>query len=187
MKSLSLLILSIFIFIACEPSDQEKSQMEQREQQMQMQLVETTPEFNSQMDPVLNHYFDLKDALVNDDSDEAQTVTESLISEVERVQQAGLTGETLSVWTAIREQIISSGNELNATTELEEQRIHFETISEAMINMMETFEPVGYEVYQQSCPMVRGGSADWLSREEEIKNPYHGERMLNCGEVIRRI
>lgn len=187
MKSLSLLILSIFIFIGCEPSDQEKSQMEQREQQMQMQLVETTPEFNSQMDPVLNHYLDLKDALVNSDTEQAQTATELLISEVERVDQVGITGETLSVWNAIQEQIISSGNELNATTELEEQRIHFESISEAMINMMETFEPVGYVVYQQSCPMVRGGSADWLSREEEIKNPYHGERMLNCGEVIRRI
>lgn len=185
MKLLSLLIF--LIFVGCEPSDQEKSQMEQREQQMQMQLVESTSEFNSQMAPVLNHYFDLKDALVNSDTEQAQTATELLLTVVESVQQAGLTSETMSVWNAISEEIINHGNELTASEDIDEQRIQFESISEAMIDMMGTFEPVGYEVFQQSCPMVRGGSADWLSRDEEIKNPYHGERMLNCGEVIRRI
>jgi hypothetical protein len=56
-----------------------------------------------------------------------------------------------------------------------------------MIQVVENFRPVGYEIYVQSCPMVRSGSADWLSREETIRNPYHGDRMMRCGEVLRQI
>jgi hypothetical protein len=34
--------------------------------------------------------------------------------------------------------------------------------------------------------MYDGGSA-WLSMEEDIKNPYYGSQMLNCGKVQREI
>jgi Cu(I)/Ag(I) efflux system membrane fusion protein len=29
--------------------------------------------------------------------------------------------------------------------------------------------------------------ADWLSTDENIKNPYYGASMLTCGEVIEEI
>jgi hypothetical protein len=57
----------------------------------------------------------------------------------------------------------------------------------AMIEVVEAFGPLANTVYRQTCPMVRGGSADWLAEEEQIANPYHGSRMLRCGEVVRKI
>jgi hypothetical protein len=53
--------------------------------------------------------------------------------------------------------------------------------------MVKAYGPFDNTIFRQTCPMVRGGSADWLSREERIMNPYHGSRMLNCGSVVERI
>jgi hypothetical protein len=183
----SLILSSVLLFTACGPSEQEQAQQQQREQQMQMQVAQTSPEFNAEMAAVLDRYFDLKDALVESDAEKAKVHGESFKSEVESVEPSGINEETLALWLAFSEVIVTNSDELLTKDDVDEQRYHFEYISESMIQMVDTFRPVGYEIYHQSCPMVRGGSADWLSREEGIRNPYHGDRMMRCGEVIRRI
>jgi len=43
-------------------------------------------------------------------------------------------------------------------------------------------------VYLQFCPMANGGKgASWLSKDEEIRNPYFGSRMLKCGRIKETI
>ncbi len=182
-----LMVFILMLVSACGPSEQERAQQEQRQQQMQMQMVETTAEFNDQMSAVLNRYFDLKNALVDSDAERAKGYAESLKMEADGVEPAGLNEETLALWVSFGEVIINNSRDLILLEDVDDQRYHFEYISEAMIQMVDTFRPVGYTVYHQSCPMVRDGSADWLSREEDIRNPYHGDRMMRCGEVIRRI
>lgn len=181
------LLSATFVLSACGPSEQEQAQQREREMQMQMQLVETTPEFEGQMADILEQYFDLKDALVASDSDDAAGYARTLQTSAEEVTREGLNEETLALWASFSEVIVNNSRELAAQNDVDDQRYHFEFVSEAMIDMVDTFRPVGYEVYHQSCPMVRDDSADWLSREEQIRNPYHGDRMMNCGETIRRI
>lgn len=42
--------------------------------------------------------------------------------------------------------------------------------------------------YYQFCPMANGGKgANWLSKENEVKNPYYGSEMLTCGKVVETI
>jgi len=188
MKQFSFIsIILLLLMAACGPSEQERTQQEQRQMQMQMQLADTSPEFNNQVAAVLDRYFDLKDALVESDAEKAKEKAEALASEAESVDPQGLNEETTALWIAFSEIVINSSNEMIQLDDVDDQRYHFEYVSEAMISMVETFRPVGYSIYHQSCPMVRGGSADWLSREEQIANPYHGDRMMRCGEVIRRI
>ncbi|MCF6308835.1 MAG: hypothetical protein L3J09_12915, partial [Flavobacteriaceae bacterium] len=43
----------------------------------------------------------------------------------------------------------------------------------------------GKTVYLEFCPMADGNNGGfWLSYDKEIKNPYFGQAMLTCGEVI---
>lgn len=35
------------------------------------------------------------------------------------------------------------------------------------------------------CPMVPGGGGDWMQPGGELANPYWGDEMLRCGEVVR--
>lgn len=183
----TLLLFTLTLLTACGQTDREKALQDQRAQQLQAQVAATTPEFNNQMSDLLDHYFDLKDALVNSDAESSLEPARLLISETERVDPSSINAETAEMWRAYKESILSGTTDLTNQNDIEDQRYHFESISEAMINMVTTFRPLGYEVYHQSCPMVRDGSADWLSREEGIRNPYHGDRMMRCGEVIRRI
>lgn len=188
MKYLFKALISAFIlFTACEPPEQQQAQQEQRQQQMQMQVVETTPEFNEQMAEVLDRYFELKDAFVESDAESAKHYADLLREKAENIERSGVNEETLALWVSYSEIISERSAELISQEDVDNQRYHFEYISESMIEMVKTFQPVGYEIYHQSCPMVRDGSADWLSREEEIQNPYHGDRMMRCGEVIQRI
>ena len=186
-KLLSATFTLIFVLNACGPSEQERAQQEERQMQLQTQLVETNPEFNQLMSTVLDRYFDLKDALVESDAAKATEMAELLLSESEQVDAGSLNTGSAALWDSYSEVISSRSRELIPLTNVDQQRYHFEYISESMIEMVEMFQPVGYEIYHQSCPMVRDGSADWLSREEQIANPYHGSRMMRCGEVIRRM
>lgn len=186
-KNLFTHLAFILILTACSPSEQEQAQQDERQMQLQTQLVESTPEFNQQMSSVLDRYFDLKDALVESDAEKATSTAELLRDESDQVETVSLNSGSAALWDSYREVISSRSAELIPLTNVDEQRYPFEYISEAMIEMVELFQPVGYEIYHQSCPMVRNGSADWLSREDQIANPYHGDRMMRCGEVIRRL
>lgn len=40
------------------------------------------------------------------------------------------------------------------------------------------------ELYVEYCPMAFDNKgAVWVSSTKEVRNPYFGEKMLNCGEV----
>lgn len=154
---------------------------------MLQQAIETNEEFDQEMALLLDHYFDLKDALVESDAVSASEMAEGLANATALVQYHSIAPETGALWVGYSDVIQLRSREMIPLEDVDEQRYHFEYISEVMIEMVDLFRPVGYEIYHQSCPMVRGGSADWLSREEQIANPYHGDRMMRCGEVIRRL
>ncbi len=43
-------------------------------------------------------------------------------------------------------------------------------------------------VYEISCPMAFDfKGAKWLQSDEDIRNPYFGEAMIQCGEVERQL
>jgi len=173
---------------SCQPPEEEQAQQRERQLQLQREAVKDLPfNFKTDMDSLLTHYFELKDALVESDSAGSIEHAEQLGNLTGNVRTARIDTENEGLWLGISQILERETENLVSTSDIEEQRLHFEPISEAMIQVVESFHPVGYTIYHQSCPMVRGGSADWLSREEQIANPYHGDRMLRCGEVIARI
>ena len=66
----------------------------------------------------------------------------------------------------------------------EQKRIHFEKVSDAMFGMLRAADLRNAGVYRQYCPMAfNDKGAYWLSDVTDIKNPYFGKKMLECGEV----
>ena len=67
-------------------------------------------------------------------------------------------------------------------------RVAFLNLSNAMIAMAKSFDPMAEIIYIQHCPMADNNKgADWLSLSNEIRNPYFGAGMLTCGEVKEEI
>jgi len=127
-------------------------------------------EFKDQkMSPVYGHYNHVRMALVNSDAAEAQNGGKML---VEALQEANGSTEALEA-----AQKIAQSDNLNV------QRTAFSDLSNAVEGMMRGALSSG-EVYKQFCPMAfEGKGGYWLASSKEIRNPYYGDKMLNCGSV----
>lgn len=68
-------------------------------------------------------------------------------------------------------------------TSIEEDRLHFLDLSEAMVALLEHLRPDPQRwptLYIFHCPMSKG---DWVQTSREKSNPYYGFKMLSCGEL----
>ena len=68
--------------------------------------------------------------------------------------------------------------------DIEKQRALFSDLTNALHDSFKMYTVNGLHAYYQYCPMAFDNKgAYWISREEEIRNPYFGEQMLTCGET----
>jgi Protein of unknown function (DUF3347) len=66
----------------------------------------------------------------------------------------------------------------------EKKRIAFAPISRAVYRLLKIVDIKNAHIYHEFCPMAfNDKGATWLSDESEIKNPYFGKKMMECGEV----
>jgi len=122
---------------------------------------------------VYEHYNRIKTALVNSDAKTAKMVAVELLKS---------TGPQLES-TGLRESISVMAN----TQNIEEQRESFSAFTAVVKNMLEGKIESG-TIYYDYCPMAfNGKGAYWLANEEQIQNPYFGDKMLNCGTVESRL
>jgi hypothetical protein len=110
-------------------------------------------------------YFDLKNALVSSDAGTAKIAANKLAGK--------LSGELSALATAVKD-----------ADELPKQREAFSKLSEAFYTAVKAKGGQKMTIYKQFCPMAFDNKgAFWLSDDKEIRNPYFGDEMLNCGEV----
>jgi hypothetical protein len=62
---------------------------------------------------------------------------------------------------------------------IDELRSSFKILSEVYIKNIPSSELKG--ATKASCPMA---SARWIQKEGNLRNPYYGKSMLECGEKI---
>ena len=136
---------------------------------------------------VLEHYFSVKDALVNTDGSLAFNKAEILLNSVSGVEMDKLPMEVHMAWMKVLQDLKQDIGNIMATKNADKQRVYFKSLSK---NMFEVIKVSKSEtpVYYQFCPMADGGKGgSWLSLEEVIKNPYYGSQMLSCGKIVETI
>lgn len=128
-----------------------------------------------QEDPILVAYYDLKDALVETNSNDAALYAMDL-------------SNLASKDPLLKDITVYAGEISVAQDDIDAQRESFERLSEALYDLYTGANPTGATIYRQYCPMAFGNrGAYWLSSEEEIFNPYFGDKMLHCGVVKETI
>ncbi len=129
---------------------------------------------DNETEQVYNHYLKLKDNLVSSDSAAAQLSGKELASALSKIQGCENT-------SALAVKIAS-------TNDLKGQRSQFTALSSDIIALIKHTEISSGKLYIQHCPMANEGEgASWISAEEEVRNPYYGEEMLECGSVKETI
>lgn len=154
------------------------------------QKTETELEQSSntnQLTSIFNAYFEIKDALVNSNGKLASSLATDLQTNIDAVKMEKLSFEEHKMWMKAIKELKANAEKITNTQEIEKQRIAFMDLSKNIYDLMKV-SIQDTPVFYQNCPMYNDGKgANWLSKENQIKNPYYGSQMLNCGKTIETI
>lgn len=125
----------------------------------------------------------IRDALVKTDAGTSSAKAAELVRAIKSVEMTKLSTEEHTVWMKVLKDLIANAENISATKGVSKQRGAFALLSKKMYELAKASKQK-IPVYYPHCPMYNNGKgANWLSKEETVKNPYYGYLMLNCGSV----
>lgn len=178
-----IVVFALAIFASCNNDDK---QAEENNAPKPLTQSTNSSAFNQSFSDVMNNYYHLKDALVLSNDTLATTSAQRLIGLVDSLKTDELEADSSIVLMAkgYLQNISAEAKGLVGEQNLEEKRKAFQMISDNMYDLVRTVRYDGETIYHQFCPMAfNDAGAYWLSRTDDIKNPYFGKKMLTCGEV----
>ncbi|WP_062058181.1 efflux RND transporter periplasmic adaptor subunit [Aquimarina longa] len=129
-------------------------------------------------------YLKMKDAFIASNSTKVTDFAKTTKERLQAIKTTGLSRTTIIHLTKSIEEL----HKISITKELKEQRAYFVTLNESIVVLVSNFNEMITPIYVQKCPMANTNrGAIWISTEKEIRNPYFGSAMLNCGSVIDTI
>lgn len=143
-----------------------------------------SPAATKQVSEWLGQYFELQQALANDDATAAKSVAKSLSDALKSETPEDLSEQDSVAWTTIVGEMREAATPIAEAEDIKLARQHFETVTMQLLALAKTFGSGQGKVFIVHCPMAFGNKgADWLSAKDEVLNPYFGDMMLRCGEV----
>ncbi len=172
MKNLKMSIAAMLLLAVSFTNAQEKEKMNHDHGDMKMDHSKMmNKNSDAKAEAILSDYFNLKDALVADDTKKAAQAGTKLVATLKAFDTDSYSKENQEELEDIIEDAVEHAEHISESA-IDHQREHFKTLSKDITDMF--------------CPMYDKGSA-WLSTSKEVKNPYYGSRMLKCGKVQKTI
>jgi Cu(I)/Ag(I) efflux system membrane fusion protein len=156
-----------------------ESMMSQRTQR-----AEIDTELQSAIVKALTPYLDIKDALVESDDTKALNQARAMVTSWNALAVMPQADDEHENWATLKQAVSKGASATVSATDLESRRAAFETLSDALITVLDRYGVTGTTLYKQFCPMAFDDKGSyWISDERPIRNPYFGTAMLSCGEV----
>jgi len=145
--------------------------------------------FNDRIAALSEAYLDITSALAKDDEAAARTAVERTLTSLKEMPVQLLEGDAENAWV---EQSTQMGEWLKVMQDadgIDKMRLSLDSLTDALANTLEVFgvspDP---PIYEAHCPMALDGKgAEWLQRGAEVRNPYFGQSMISCGEVLGEV
>ncbi len=141
----------------------------------------------------LTTYYVLKNAMVATNADGIKTAATQLAAIADSLNKTMAQNygadDSIKAYDGMKpflDTVITESKNIIALVDpkCERQRLSFGPLSSAMYGLLRKVELKNAGVYHEFCPMAfNDKGAYWLSEESEIKNPYFGKKMMECGEV----
>ena len=200
MKNIILLIsiATAFTFVSCNSNNdsvKEDHSMMNHDSSMPMQENKVMDEnvkmvsvtfptvdagVSSYMKSMMQNYLGIKNALIDGNKDKAASSSSSMYEAMKGFDKSLLNSEQKKVYDDIEADLKEHAEHISKS-KLDHQREHFAMMSKDMYDMVKAFG-AGMTLYHDQCPMYNDG-AMWLSESKDIRNPYYGEKMMDCGSV----
>lgn len=142
--------------------------------------------FKLQLGEAVAAYLPIKDKLASDDKDLKKEILQFKKS-LKAVDMNLVMEDAHNTWMKELKSMNKDLNLLDGVISIDEQRSIFQRISNSLMNAVSTLgvKPQNKSpIYLQFCPMVNDNAGGyWFSKDEEIRNPYFGAKMLKCGST----
>jgi len=146
--------------------------------------IDVSMDFTMQLNTVFDYYIVLKDAFVQSDVKKAKQAAQEVQQALSKVDMKLLTGDAHVHWMDISGNLDHQIKLIVSAGQLEDARTSFSNFSDLFYKAIRTFGLMGKTVHYQFCPMAKNGKgAYWLSEIIDIRNPYFGKKMIDCGET----
>lgn len=134
--------------------------------------------------PLLSSYYDIKDALIKSNSNEAAIYAAVFLKAVNSMDIKSLPATEMTVFMAAQGKLALEAKQISESKDIAFQRGQFANFSTDFYKLAKAIKVTDKPIYYAYCPMKK---SYWLSSEAAIKNPYYGSSMLTCGQVIDTI
>ena len=168
--------LSSILFTACNQNQDAKDTADSKDSLSATSIAdEKSVEFKDVLiDSAYASYISLKNALVASDVSVAQKAASDLSKSLDQIKGCQNTADI--------------AGRISGASALDEQRKEFTALSDDLIALIKHADVKEGTTYVQYCPMANSGKGGyWMASSNEIRNPYYGDEMLNCGEVKEEI
>ena len=195
-KQLLICFTAVITFGACSSGTDKFTPTDKKEKDVSLATntakVTEPSEDNSNtaesMKEMVGQYLQIKNALVNDNGEEAATAGNAFVASMGKMEKTTMSPEKVKIWDDLSDDAKEMAGHIGMNgAKLDHQREHFDMLSKDMYDMVKTFG-TDQTLYVAHCPMFnKKKGADWLSETKEIKNPYYGKEMLTCGSIKEEI
>jgi len=184
-------VFAAIAFTACNSNNNktdESTDMKSDTAQSKMQTSGTETKSTASINEIVAGYLNVKNALASDNGKEAATAGKEIVNAMNKLDKASLTAEQKKVYEDVEDEAKEHAQHISTNADkIDHQREHFDMLSQDMYDLVKTFG-AGQTLYKDFCPMYNNNKgAAWLSETKEIKNPYLGKKMSDCGSIKEEI
>jgi Cu(I)/Ag(I) efflux system membrane fusion protein len=146
-----------------------------------MKMESANAAFSQSLQPLFAAYLSIQKSLAGDTLPDASAALRAL----DAVDMSLLEGSEHMQWMPREKAIRTALKQINDATDITATRRVFSKLSATLSETGALFQP-SETLYEFSCPMAFGSeSAVWLQDNDQTANPYLGDAMPTCGELIR--
>lgn len=165
-------IIGLLLFVSCLEGKKKQSVEINTPKEVKDTKAEVPDSFDQSFldgmtGAIWNYYSKIRMALINSDASATSTAA----------------GDLAESFGDGYQDLRSIAQKMADTDDLEEQRSLFSALSNGTEPLFKRALSGG-AIYKMYCPMaLNEKGANWFSPVAEVKNPYFGDKMLDCGEV----
>jgi Cu(I)/Ag(I) efflux system membrane fusion protein len=146
-----------------------------------MEMESANVAFSRSLQPLFAEYLSIQKSLAGDTLPDASAALRVL----DAVDMGLLEGSEHMQWMPREKVIRTALEQMKNTTDIATARRAFSKLSATLSETGALFQPLE-TLYEFSCPMAFGSeSAVWLQDNDQTSNPYLGDAMPTCGELIQ--
>ena len=138
-----------------------------------------TKAFDAGMRALLTEYLKAHKPLYSDTDKGVAAAAKAMAKLAAKLNAKGIGGKHAKHYAALPGKLKAAALALHKAKGIEKQRDAFKVLSRSMVLWATLSKPKGVVVIY--CSMTKGS---WLQLTKAIRNPYHGAKMLYCGQIV---